>query len=334
MVVNRACACHLIVALLGALAIACGSQNRSVTNAAEAYGLTESYSYRDEVERAIILSDLVLEPAVPFRFVATWQHARWYPEVRATEATPRATLAYRPHHDGSLTYDFRGYRAIPVYVVDGAGNLGARETTFVPPDARCVFVNARALPALLDGFAVAEPSAWQRYSVRERAAAIAVVLLHEAGHIVANDGGSYGGIGGNRVVNPTAAAVRREVEADRFATTQIARGLVDATVDKRELLEGGRGRAANTLFYIVQLAWAAHDGRAYMAANPAAAREELYRPAEPSHLNLHLRFEVMQYDLEPSADRKADLRARLGDAVDASDFAPVGPTRAVPQPSR
>jgi len=209
--------------LLVLASVGCGRDGGS-KNAAQAYGLVETYAFRDEVEHAIIVADLVLDPDVPFRFVATWPNSRLYPELRVTQGGTAHPLAFRRHADGGLTYEFAGYRQIPVNVVDGDGDLGRRETTFVPPDARCVFVNARALPTLLDGFGVVAPSAWQRYSTGERAAAIAVVLLHEAGHIVAGDGGSHGGIGDDRVVNPSTATVRREVAADRFATTQIARG--------------------------------------------------------------------------------------------------------------
>jgi hypothetical protein len=244
--------------------------------------------------------------------------------VRVLQAAQQRSLVYRNHPDGSTTYEFSGYASLPVYVVDGTTDLGNRETTFVPPGAHCVFVNAQTLPAVLDGFGILAPSAWQRYSARERAAAIAVILLHEAGHLAAGDEGSYGGIGDTpRGVNPTAAIVRREVAADRFATAQIARGLAARDFDNREYLEGGRSLVANKLFYIVQVAWAAHDLRAYMSAQRDAARDSLYRPTELSHLNLHLRFEIMQYQLEPTDERRRQLQAWLGDEVNKPTFAPV-----------
>jgi len=85
---------------------------------------------------------------------------------------------------------FRGVRRIPVYLMDD-DRLGTRENSFIPDGCPCVFVNARSIDAILDGFGIGPRTQLSAYSEYERASVYATVLIHEVGHLNNGDARSY-----------------------------------------------------------------------------------------------------------------------------------------------
>ena len=116
---------------------------------------------------------------------------------------------------------FRGVRRIPVYLMDD-DRLGTRENSFIPDGCPCVFVNARSIDAILDGFGIGPRTQLSAYSEYERASVYATVLIHEVGHLNNGDARSYAEplvLTSAEIVKRLNTSMSSEVCADRLPSS-------------------------------------------------------------------------------------------------------------------
>ncbi len=292
-------------------------------NHALEYGLKEGTIHRQLIERAVALANVSLASDVPQRLQITWDESGLFPRFRfASERAPHPDAVLNESPDICL---YRGFVRIPVYLVDD-DQLGARENTFVPDGCRCVFVNARTIDGILDGFGIGAGTRLSQYSEYEQASVYATVLLHEIGHLHNGDNGSYTeavALTAGEVAQGLNSAANKEVRADRFAVEQLQKALVENNWRPFLGLGSGRSSVANHLLYVINVAVNTYDYRndpwGYLNGQADPGR---YTARSYSHLNLQLRLLVMLYQMEPDASRREHLRQLLGQALDR-DFGPV-----------
>jgi hypothetical protein len=161
----------------------CGvrSNDTQSSSCAAKYGLNESLLYSYEAERAIAYANVVLGKDLPMRFVATW---------RTTELTPRSEFSDVSRSSVDVQCDneknictFFGARPVPVYLIDD-DKLGELENIFVPDGAKCVFVNVRSIRRLWESFGMKRYEYSDSEPSRIHSVSLAVMLLHEMGHLV------------------------------------------------------------------------------------------------------------------------------------------------------
>lgn len=172
----------------------------SRVNRATEYGFTETTQDRAVVEAACALTNDVLPPTSP-RVAPHW-----------TEASRFADPA-----------------TVPVYVVSQGKQLDPAEIALVPSKTRCIFVNQ---PGFRQWVQEMRPGLFGDgvLAVSDQAV-MAVILLHEIGHIHLNHGGSYREF--TPIDSPNLSSVNleenrfksSEFEADAFAARQIREAL-------------------------------------------------------------------------------------------------------------
>ena len=103
--------------------------------------------------------------------------------------------------------------------------LSDAESLFVPDHSRVILVNVGALPRLWRRLGIDSTFGGTEHEpTRIHAALIVVLLLHEAGHLVFHDPGSYQPPGRTDILELTLPADRianAEIRADRFAVDQL-----------------------------------------------------------------------------------------------------------------
>jgi hypothetical protein len=284
--------------------LACGAvgEQRAASDCST-YGLEESIRFRSEVEWGIALADHALSRSVSIRFQSTWPPALGSPTVTFQHGN-----SHRVNTDEWGNYSFTGYAPVPVRLLED-GVLADSESSFVPQGERCVLMNTRALEHVFDAFGLGV-NAVQQYSKYERALAVAIVLLHEAGHLSNGDAGSY--LPARSVdltdLNPQlTGSANREIEADAFSAAQI--NILDAAAeyfDSRSL--GPRNaQVAGGLRRVVEIAFSTYDYRRDPFGFLGPSDRTAFLKHSYSHPDLALRFVVMRYKLNPTAANREDL---------------------------
>jgi len=304
-------AARLVIACLLLLS-ACSSSPSTDDDLPAQYGLAQTVRDRDLAEQAIVLVDFLLPPSERLRLRPTWPQSGLYPALHfeANSESPAFRTEAVPGKFFDDTLVIRNADAIPVFLIDGSG-LGQVETAFVPDGEHAIFIDADGLDALFDGFAMSGSLAVQQHNSFDRALVLAVVLLHELGHLHYGDRGSYDtpqrfmpadvGQPSTRIHNP-------ELRADRFASEAIERGW--ATHEMHSAISGPYGKAmiANNLVRAVAVASNSFD----LNLDPQGVlsgvqRPELFNQQGLSHLNLYLRLLVLMQQLDPTRERQAEL---------------------------
>jgi hypothetical protein len=278
------------------------------------YGLHQATLYREVVERAIVLADEVLPPDMPLRLRPTWPQAGYFPLLYFVRDRHRPAFAVQPVKDRGFDNGlrFKNAQIIYVYIVDDA-SLGRVENIFVPDKERCIFVSAKSLDRLFESFFITGPRALQQLSSFEKSLVVALILLHELGHLHFNDGGSYGPparLNLDEMSRPSRDIANREVRADRFATE-----ILEQAWDSHKMkgsIPGLFGRAviANHIYRVIATGSNTYDFR----VDPQGLLDKIvkrhaFNASGYSHLNLYLRLLVMLYQLNPTDERLADLQA-------------------------
>lgn len=153
--------------------------------------------------------------------------------------------------------------------------------------------------------------ALQQHNSFDKSLVLAMVLLHELGHLHFGDVGSYGPVARldlEEIASPSTAILNPEVRADRFASE-----IIDAAWQSQEMkgpLDTPYGRAfiASNIFRAIATGFNSFDLRrdpqGLLNNKPNAS---LFRATGNSHLNLYLRLLVMLQQLEPTDERFQEL---------------------------
>ena len=152
-------------------------------------GLIESTRYRNVVLESIIICNNSLSPSVRYHLAPSWDSAA-------------------PIHD-----------TIPVFLVHG-DELRQGEICFVPDGLRAIVVCADSLDHLREIFAMD----CDECSVFDDSTVLALVLLHEVGHIQAGDPGCYWNRGPlvlQGIENEIDKPMNKELLADYFVGQQL-----------------------------------------------------------------------------------------------------------------
>jgi hypothetical protein len=200
---------------------------------------------------------------------------------------------------------------IAVFIIDGA-SLGRTETAFVPEGARCIFINGASLDSLFESFFLTGAAAMQKHNSFDKAMALALIFVHELGHLHFGDSGSYGppaALDLRDIDKPSEAIANREVRADKFAAEILARAW--NSHERRSPIGTLYGRAsiANNIFRILATGSNTFDFRNDpQGVLDHIAKPQLFRQAGYSHLNLYVRLLVLLEQLNPDEDRRRQLQ--------------------------
>jgi hypothetical protein len=278
------------------------------------FGLIQSTSQRDIVEHAIILVNAMLPSEMDLRLRPTWKQSGYYPLLTFESDRSKSIFSVEivTDRDFDNGWLYRNSRVVPVYIIDQA-MLGRVENVFVPEGERCIFVNAQNLDRLFAGFYVAGSEALQQHGSFDKSLVVALVLLHELGHIWFGDNGSYGPpahLELDELMKPSGSIANKEIRADRFASELLIKAW-----DSKEMrgpLPGPYGRAtiASNIFRIVATGSNTHDLKVDpMGWLDKVRKLEVFRATGYSHLNIYLRFLVILQQLEPTGERASELSA-------------------------
>jgi hypothetical protein len=180
---------------------------------------------------------------------------------------------------------------IPLYLVT-ATFLSKRETSFVPPEERCIIVNAQSLFRLSELFATSEPNAREVNGEL----ALALILLHEVVHIVNGDSGSFFGSEAFDLKDlnvATSDQKNRELKADQFAAEQIQTA-ANSSVPRRIAM------GVRIQMVLNAAAWNQAMERAGADLSFSQEKPESFLDKGFSHPNLELRLLVMSYQINKS----------------------------------
>jgi hypothetical protein len=188
----------------------------------------------------------------------------------------------------------------PVFLVRGDG-LGTDEYVFVPEGERCVFVNDDRVDAALLLFTgngagdLAVPAE----------DALALMLLHEAGHLAAGDTSSYREPVSSTVEELTDTlnvSKNHELRADVFAVDALRAAGTPGQPMKPFMA------ASDLEIMLAKISWNLATRRLLddFAAN-ALRERRLFLDHGYSHPNFELRFLIMNYRLQPTATAKSLL---------------------------
>ena len=257
--------------------------------------------------------------------------------------------------------------SVPVFLVSGAG-LDADTTAFVPGGERCVVINTDLIARVVRRFGFAYDDAHElddphpQFRIFPEAddrarKVLALVLMHEVGHIWVSDHGHYTGTHVAAFDKIMAAAGRKkleELEADRYCADRLrvahelalrfeekdgAQKLVQAIIarvkaenpnaDGKQVMEavrrasgalGRQARAASDFERFIFQAAMKVDRKGYLEG----------RPITPSHVDLDLRLAIfMEVAYSDARERDAmspfllDDRAREARYLVARDEAVV-----------
>jgi hypothetical protein len=276
--------------------------------------MQEAIIGREVVEQAVLFANAILPADIAMRFRFTWPPSGFFPgfsfEVDRGGAGFGATLITDQGFDNG--WRFRNADEIPVYIVRDGG-LGRVESIFVPEGERCVFVVGSSLDRMFTSMFLGGDAAFQQHNSYDKALALALMLLHELGHIKFGDRGSYGppaALDLDALNHPSQSIANKEIRADRFAFE-----LVEHAWDSGEKThpfgnQYSRSRIAGQIYRVIATGSSSHDFR----TDPRGLLDkikklEVFAAPGYSHLNLYLRLLVMLYQLEPTDDRLDELRA-------------------------
>jgi hypothetical protein len=207
---------------------------------------------------------------------------------------------------------YRNAREVPVFIV-GDAHLGKVESAFVPEGEDCVFVGGRSLERQFDAFYLRGSNAWQQYSSFEKSLVVALMLLHELGHVRFGDGGSYGPparLALDDIAKPSGTIANKEMRADRFASELIMQAWNSGEMKGPMLGNYGRAWIASNIYRVITIGSNTFD----LHIDPHGVLDKLpkldvFRAAGYSHLNTYLRLLIILHQLEPTDERLSMLRA-------------------------
>lgn len=297
--------CLLLLIVGGTLA---GCNSAPQWNAARQFGVSETALGRDEVEQAILLANLVLPPDEQLRLQPTWELGGFFPpqEFNADRWHGGFRITITDDHGFHHKVVFTNSETLPVYLIDGE-SLGNVEVAFVPDGCRCVFVNAHSIDNLSKRLFLVGPDAFEQHNSFDKSLALALVLLHEMGHIRFGDTGSYAysaRLDLSEINKPSQAISNPEVRADAFASEVVR--LAWASGEIQSALPGPYGRAeiASNIFRVIETGFNSYD---YLndpqGIMHGKIRYSVFQQKSYSHLNLYLRLLIFLQQSEPTEER-------------------------------
>lgn len=167
----------------------CVAKENMPPDHARKYGFKDAILHRALVDSAIDMTNQILRDSVDVRLISSWRE-------------PTQSQA----------------KFVPVYLLQEYG-LAKSDVVFVPDNERCIFINEKGMLEFLRSYT----DELSGFSVN-LSKFLAIILLHEVGHLHFGDTGSYTGVGDvtvsglNRVDNFGKDA---ELRADLFAAEQI-----------------------------------------------------------------------------------------------------------------
>ncbi|MGH9929696.1 MAG: hypothetical protein ACREA9_10800 [Pyrinomonadaceae bacterium] len=292
----------------------CGVRSNDTPSSSYAakYGLNESLLYSYEAERAIAYANVVLGKDLPLRFVATWRTSELTPRFEFSDVSRSSSVDVQCNNEKNIC-TFFGARPVPVYLVDD-DKLGELENIFIPDGAKCVFVNVRSIRRLWDSFGMKRYEYSDSEPSRIHSVSLAVMLLHEMGHLVYGDSGSYSApasFSADELDQPSQTIQNKEIRADKFATEQIINGrsagakpVAEAVLAvSNDVIVGDMLRSVKSAvssYEVDKDAWGIFDGK---------VKSVLLSNNSYSHPNLFIRFQVMDYQLDPTPERYERLKS-------------------------
>jgi hypothetical protein len=275
----------------------------------EKYGYVQSVVARPLVESVIENCNQLISPDLAIRLDAEWknQEVRPSPTVLA-DSTPHplqpsptasegATRANETHwartFDPSVT-SFLNPTPLPtklrisVYLIRGI-QLSDKEVSFVPNQDRCVFINAPGVKYLSELFHSANSSP-PTGADDETELALTLIVLHEVGHIVNGDAGSFVESEfppWDEITGSLGDAKNRELKADFFAVEQINKA---------------RQRSFPVTILPLGARIAAFVGSSSFRTGMSQASTDIsiYRDKGSTHPNFYLRLLIMSNKLYPN----------------------------------
>lgn len=253
----------------------------------------------------------MLPPDFSMRLRPTWPASGYFPTLYFENEGGSFAMSYVTDRGFDNGLRFVDADEIPVYLID-ASHLGRIETAFVPNGERCVFVNAGSLDRLFEDFFMMGKHVLGQHNSFDKALVLAVVLLHELGHLHFEDDGSYGppaAFALEEIDRPSRAIANKEVRADRFASEMV--NAAWASQQMKSPLDGPYGRAgiASNIFRAIATGANSHD----FTVDPQGVfdgvrKPYVFRQSGYSHLNLYLRLLVLAQQINPSEERLNELR--------------------------
>lgn len=292
------------------------------------YGYSESVVARPLVESVIENCNQLISPDLAIRLDAGWktQGAKSSltlpadstpgpsePSSTTAEGTTEANQTHWARtFDPSLTSFLNPTPPptklrISVYLIRG-NQLSDKEVSFVPNQDRCVFVNAPGVKYLSELFHSSNSALSD-----EAELALTLIVLHEVGHIINGDAGSF--VEGEfpswgEITGSLGDAKNRELKADFFAVEQINKA---------------RQRSFPVTLLPLGLRVAAFVGSSSFSTGMARASTDLsmYRDRGSTHPNFYLRLLVMSDKLYPNAFSADLLRSFVEKRKKAIDATPA-----------
>jgi hypothetical protein len=214
-------------------------------------------------------------------------------EIANTILGPRAAVRLR-------TIEAEAEAGATVYLVRGP-QLGRTEYCFVPEGESCVFVNDARFDDALRLFA---GHAGSDFSVPPEHL-LALMLLHEAGHLAYHDAGSYtppAKLGIEGVTATMSVSKSREIRADAYAIRAIVEAFSPGQPMPRFLVGGALVQA------VTKISWNLGTRRMLddFAAN-ALRDQRLFVDQGYTHPNFELRFLIMNDQLNSTETSRALL---------------------------
>ena len=209
---------------------------------------------------------------------------------------------------------------VPVYLV-GLDRPGKFGISFVPKGERCIFVDDEALSSLQ----IAVLGQIPEQAPCENHELLALILLHEAGHIEHGDWGrAFPSQASSNALNAEETeGKKREIEADRFAAGQI-KDAVGSPPTSRRVAAGARLENAvrevgfrlflhrmkkdlESLRHEFDELWRQAPGSSRGEARHQSSESVAYLDAGVSHPNLEYRLMRMHYEIFPTQGEKEIL---------------------------
>jgi hypothetical protein len=270
-------------------------------NYAEKYQLSQSSKYSYQFERAILDANAMLPDTFRYRLVPTWETSLLSPVYTFYNkpGSPARSFESLKLNDSINECRFLNYRSVPVYLIND-DKLGTSENAFVPDNEQCIFVNARFIDTIWKDFGLSYYQPDRRHEF-----VLALILLHELGHLNNGDSTSYtnpGIIDWNSKVFERQLKDNQEYKADMFAIRQIQSWKTASRISKvflgltPDYLSGDFYRAlayGRTEFEV---------NRDILGYSPGKRHSLNFQPNKYSHPNLYLRFLLMNYALSKDSD--------------------------------
>ncbi len=246
------------------------------------------------------------------RFVATWRTSELTPRFEFSDVSGSGLVDVECDNEKNGC-TFHRARPIPVYLIDD-DKLGELENIFVPDGAKCVFINVRSIRRLWDSFGMKRYENSDSQPSRIHSVSLAVMLLHEMGHLFYGDSGSYSAsssFSAEQLNQPSQIIQNKEIRADKFATEQIIKARSEeikpvaeaVLVMSNDVIVGDMLRSVKSAvssYEVDKDAWGIFDGK---------FKSVLFSNNSYSHPNLFIRFQVMDYQLDPTPERYERLKS-------------------------